>query len=45
MELKLRLMELNWHKSQYVKVISEDEHTKNEMRVCNQSVLYCHKYD
>lgn len=33
MELKLRLMELNWQKSQCVKVITADERTKNEVRV------------
>lgn len=35
MELKLRLMELNWQKSQCVKVITADERTRSEVRVCN----------
>lgn len=34
MELKLRLMELNWQKSQCVKMIAADERTRNEVRVC-----------
>uniref|UniRef100_A0A3Q3W9I8 Tripartite motif containing 47 n=1 Tax=Mola mola TaxID=94237 RepID=A0A3Q3W9I8_MOLML len=32
MELKLRLMELNWQKSQCVKVITADERTRSEVR-------------
>lgn len=43
MELKLRLMELNWQKSQCVKIIAADERTKSEVRVWNQSLftLFC----
>lgn len=33
MELKLRLMELNWQKSQCVKVITADGRTRSEVRV------------
>ncbi|XP_053187568.1 E3 ubiquitin-protein ligase TRIM47 [Scomber japonicus] len=36
MELKLRLMELNWQKSQCVKVITADERTKSEVRMKKQ---------
>ncbi|XP_054610536.1 E3 ubiquitin-protein ligase TRIM47 [Dunckerocampus dactyliophorus] len=36
MELKLRLMELNWQKSQCVKVLSADERTKNEIKMKKQ---------
>ncbi|XP_076605787.1 E3 ubiquitin-protein ligase TRIM47 [Chaetodon auriga] len=36
MELKLRLMELNWQKSQCVKVITVDERTKSEVRLKKQ---------
>ncbi|XP_072302031.1 E3 ubiquitin-protein ligase TRIM47 [Eucyclogobius newberryi] len=32
MELQLRLMELNWHKSQYLKVISADKRVKDEVK-------------
>lgn len=39
MELKLRLMELNWQKSQCVKVIAADERTKSEVRVRNEPFL------
>lgn len=34
MELKVRLMELNWQKSQYAKIKTTDERTKNDVRVC-----------
>lgn len=33
MELKMRLMELNWQKSQCVKIIASDERTRSEIRV------------
>ncbi|KAF3840914.1 hypothetical protein F7725_006776 [Dissostichus mawsoni] len=33
MELKLRLMELNWQKSQCVKVITADERTRSEVKL------------
>ncbi|KAM3868763.1 E3 ubiquitin-protein ligase TRIM47 [Diretmus argenteus] len=33
MELKLRLMELNWQKSQCIKVITADERTKSEAKL------------
>lgn len=32
MELKLRLIQLNWHKGQYMNVISADKRTKDEVR-------------
>ncbi|KAG8007985.1 Zinc-binding protein A33 [Nibea albiflora] len=35
-ELKLRLMELNWQKSQCVKVMTSDERTKSEVRLKKQ---------
>lgn len=41
MELKLRLMELNWQKSQCVKMIAADERTRNEVRVCGH-ICYFH---
>lgn len=41
MELKLRLMELNWQKSQCVKVITADERTKNEVRVGGLFFFFC----
>lgn len=36
MELKVRLMELNWQKSQCVKIKTADERTKNEVRLKKQ---------
>uniref|UniRef100_A0A1A8MHV4 Tripartite motif containing 47 n=1 Tax=Nothobranchius pienaari TaxID=704102 RepID=A0A1A8MHV4_9TELE len=36
MELKMRLMELNWEKSQCVQVRTADERTKNEVRLKKQ---------
>ncbi|XP_028321906.1 E3 ubiquitin-protein ligase TRIM47 isoform X2 [Gouania willdenowi] len=35
-EFKVRGMELNWQKSQCVKVINTDEHTKSEVRIRKQ---------
>ncbi|XP_061608329.1 E3 ubiquitin-protein ligase TRIM47 [Phyllopteryx taeniolatus] len=36
MELRLRLMELNWHKSQCLKVITADERTVTDVRMKKQ---------
>lgn len=43
MEFKLRLMELNWQKSQCVKIVAADGRTKIEVRVWNLPlfIVFC----